>query len=215
MPNIITNVAITHAAVPDVAMTAPIHQALEARDLLPGEHYVDSGYPSGRPGRRIPPRPRGHADHPAAGRSSPPRPGPATGFDRTAFTIDFDTRTARCPQGQTSSSWNPLSPARHRRDRDQVRHHDLRALPGPRPVHHRQAAADASSPCGPASCHARPAERPRRAEHRRLASEVRHPRRRRGHHPPGRRQSPASAAPATAACRKSTSNTPSPPSPST
>lgn len=46
LPNLITNVATTDATVPDVAMTEPIHQRLDRRDLLPDEHYLDSGYPS-------------------------------------------------------------------------------------------------------------------------------------------------------------------------
>jgi hypothetical protein len=45
-PNLITNVATTDASVPDAAMTEPIHHDLAERDLLPDEHYVDSGYPS-------------------------------------------------------------------------------------------------------------------------------------------------------------------------
>jgi hypothetical protein len=45
-PNLITNVTTTDATVPDVAMTEPIHQDLARRGLLPGEHYLDSGYPS-------------------------------------------------------------------------------------------------------------------------------------------------------------------------
>ncbi len=39
----ITNVASCAATVPDRAMTAPIHQRLAERGLLPAEHYVDSG----------------------------------------------------------------------------------------------------------------------------------------------------------------------------
>ncbi|MDT7596789.1 MAG: hypothetical protein QOJ06_2335, partial [Pseudonocardiales bacterium] len=31
------------------------------------------------------------------------------GFDRTAFSIDCDTRQATCPQGPASSSWNPAA----------------------------------------------------------------------------------------------------------
>jgi hypothetical protein len=46
VPNLITNVATTTATVPDVAMTAPIHQQLADKGLLPDEHLVDSGYPS-------------------------------------------------------------------------------------------------------------------------------------------------------------------------
>src|SRR5262249_61287264 len=45
-PNLITSVATTPAAVPDAAMTAPIHDMLDAAGLLPGEHAVDSGYTS-------------------------------------------------------------------------------------------------------------------------------------------------------------------------
>jgi hypothetical protein len=45
-PNLITNVATTDASVPDSVMTEPIHHDLAERDLLPDEHYVDSGYPS-------------------------------------------------------------------------------------------------------------------------------------------------------------------------
>src|SRR5205809_870494 len=40
------NVATTDASVPDTVMTEPIHQALADRGVLPGEHYLDSGYPS-------------------------------------------------------------------------------------------------------------------------------------------------------------------------
>ena len=45
-PNLVTDVQTTHAAVPDVAMTAPVHDSLETSELLPGEHAVDSGYVS-------------------------------------------------------------------------------------------------------------------------------------------------------------------------
>src|SRR5206468_12148808 len=45
-PNLITNVHTTDATVPDNSATAPIHQDLAARDLAPGRHYLDSGYPS-------------------------------------------------------------------------------------------------------------------------------------------------------------------------
>jgi transposase len=107
-PNLITNVATTDATVPDVAMTEPIHQMLDRRGLLPGEHYLDSGYPSaeliGRSATDfgitlITPVLADHSPQARAG----------TGFDRTAFTIDFDREQATCPQGQTSSSWSPTA----------------------------------------------------------------------------------------------------------
>jgi hypothetical protein len=107
-PNLITNVATTDASVPDVAMTEPIHQMLDRRGLLPGEHYLDSGYPSAElmSGSLadfgitlITPM---LADHSAQARAG-------AGFDRAAFTIDFDREQATCPQGQTSSSWTPAT----------------------------------------------------------------------------------------------------------
>ena len=37
-----------------------------------------------------------------------PQPKAGAGFDRASFTIDFDHQQATCPQGHTSSSWNPV-----------------------------------------------------------------------------------------------------------
>jgi transposase len=107
-PNLITNVATTDASVPDVAMTEPIHQDLQRRGLLPGEHYLDSGYPSAdllissaaRFGvALITPM---LADNSPQGRAG-------DGFDRTAFTIDWDTQQVICPHGQTNASWTPAN----------------------------------------------------------------------------------------------------------
>ena len=40
---------------------------------------------------------------------TPPQARAGAGFDRAAFTIDFDARHATCPHGRTSSSWNPVT----------------------------------------------------------------------------------------------------------
>jgi transposase len=102
-PNLITNVAATHASVDDSTMTMPIHQTLADRDLLPAEHLMDAGYPS--------------ADHLLACRDdygvrlvSPLRADPSrqaragAGLDRDAFTIDFDRQQATCPKGHHSAT---------------------------------------------------------------------------------------------------------------
>ena len=65
-PNLITGVATTEATVADAAMTTPVHQQLEERRLLPGEHLVDSGYPSAELIIARRPRLRDHAGQPAA-----------------------------------------------------------------------------------------------------------------------------------------------------
>jgi transposase len=108
VPNLITNVATTTATVPDVAMTAPIHQDLADKGLTPDQHLVDSGYPSAD---IIVAAARLHGitlvspmllDHSAQARAG-------EGYDKASFTIDFDARQATCPQGAISSSWSPAS----------------------------------------------------------------------------------------------------------
>jgi transposase len=105
-PNLITNAATTDASVPDVAMTEPIHGELARREVLPGEHYVDSGYPSADllvssltdfGVRLITPMLADTSPQARAGE----------GFDRSGFTIDWDTQQVTCPQQQASTSWTP------------------------------------------------------------------------------------------------------------
>src|SRR5215204_3765952 len=97
-PNLITNVATTDATVPDVAMTEPIHQMLQRRGLLPGEHYLDSGYPSAELMTGSLTKFGITLITPVLADQSP-QARAGTGFDRTHFTIDFDRERATCPQG--------------------------------------------------------------------------------------------------------------------
>ncbi|MFV2096475.1 IS1182 family transposase, partial [Micromonospora sp. LOL_014] len=114
-PNLITNVATTTATVPDSAMTAIIHQRLADKALTPAEHLVDSGYPSAE---IIVTAARRHGitlispmliDPSAQARAG-------QGYDKAAFTFDFDTRHGVCPQGNTSTSWSPC----RQRDTDTI-----------------------------------------------------------------------------------------------
>jgi len=101
-------VATTDASVPDVAVTQPIHADLERRQVLPAEHYVDSGYPSADLlvsslttfGVRL--------VTPMLADTSPQARAGA-GFDRTGFTVDWQTATVTCPQGKTNASWTPAT----------------------------------------------------------------------------------------------------------
>jgi transposase len=105
LPHLITNVATTDATVTDVEMLEQVHTALDRRNLLPDEHLVDAGYTSAElmvsaqrdcgltllgPLR---------IDHSAQARAG-------GGFDRAAFTIDWDHRRVICPQGVTSTIWS-------------------------------------------------------------------------------------------------------------
>jgi transposase len=108
-PNLITHVATTAATVTDAEMTAAVQDGLQARNLPPGRHYADTGYASAP----------AMADAARAGivlvTPLPPDPSPqaraGNGYDRAAFTLDYDTGTATCPQGSTSISWTPARPA--------------------------------------------------------------------------------------------------------
>lgn len=104
-PNLIINVATTHAAVDDSSMTMPIHHALAEHELLPGEHLMDAGYASAahilnchtqHEVRLVTPV-RGDHSHQARSRN---------GYQRDAFAIDFDAKQATCPQGAVSTMWN-------------------------------------------------------------------------------------------------------------
>src|SRR6266516_2714194 len=99
-PNLITNVATTEATVPDVAMTTPVHDMLDAAGLPPGEHAADAGYTSAD--LLLDARKRGITL--LAGTSPQARAG---AYTTAAFTIDWDHQQVTCPQGAASMSWQP------------------------------------------------------------------------------------------------------------
>jgi hypothetical protein len=103
-PNLITHVATTGATVTGNQMTGAIHDDLAARNLLPGRHYLDSGYLSAA---LVVAEAARHGVAPTgpllAGTSARARA--AGGYARADFTVRYGTRTVTCPQGKTSSSW--------------------------------------------------------------------------------------------------------------
>ena len=105
-PNLITNVATTASTVPDVKMTTPIHRELARRHLLPAEHYVDSGYPCAEVIEQAH-RQFGLTLVTPALLDTSRQARAGDGFDKTAFTIDWQTRQVRCPKGQSSATWSP------------------------------------------------------------------------------------------------------------
>jgi transposase len=103
-PHLLTQVHTTTAAVYEAQCTAPIHQALSAKDLAPQEHFVDGAYIS--------------ADVLVASRDNhgitlrgPTRPIQGWqahtdgAYDLSQFTVDWEQRQARCPQGKVSTVW--------------------------------------------------------------------------------------------------------------
>jgi Transposase DDE domain len=91
--------------VPDVVMTGPVQDNLEAAGLAPGEHDVDSGYVSAA--LLVSSRQRGITllGPLLAGTSPQARTG---GYTAAMFAVDFDRKQATCPEGAVSSKWKPM-----------------------------------------------------------------------------------------------------------
>jgi transposase len=103
-PHLLTQVHTTTAAVYEAQCTAPIHEALSEKDLAPREHFVDGAYISAALlatsqddygiTLRGPTRPvQGWQAHPDGA------------YDLSQFTVDWEQRQARCPQGKGSTVW--------------------------------------------------------------------------------------------------------------
>jgi transposase len=102
--HVITHVETTVAALPDSEMTASIHEALAAKQLLPTDHLVDTGYVDAdlliksqwEYGVRLvgPVRDDIHW-----------QVREAKGYDLSRFTIDWKQHRVTCPVGCHSSKW--------------------------------------------------------------------------------------------------------------
>jgi transposase len=129
MPHLITHVHTVSATEPDINAVEPIHDDLKARDLLPDDHLVDRGYTS------APMLYDSQEDYevnllgPVVERTFWQQ---ATGYDISAFTIDWEKRTVTCPQGHTSNPWTMRD---HRRDHQLTRVKFKRVECEPCPVH--------------------------------------------------------------------------------
>jgi transposase len=105
-PHVITHVETTPATSPDDNMLETIHAALAEKALLPRDHLVDCGYTDAETfvasaqdyGVTI-------VGPVAADPSWQAREG--TGYENGAFTINWETHTATCPQGKQSRKWQP------------------------------------------------------------------------------------------------------------
>ncbi|MEU5847914.1 IS1182 family transposase [Saccharopolyspora shandongensis] len=104
-PHLVTNVATTDATVTDVEMLEQIHTDLDRRNLLAGEHIVDAGYTSAELMISAQ-RDFGITLLGPLRVDTSPQARTKSGFDRTAFTIDWDNQQATCPQGVTNTIWS-------------------------------------------------------------------------------------------------------------
>ncbi|MFE7640067.1 IS1182 family transposase [Kitasatospora sp. NPDC057518] len=104
LPHVVTDVHTTPATEPDVTAVTPVQDKLIARDLKPGEHLLDSGYPSG-PGIGASLERGISLVAPVTvqtGRGA--RGGTFTPKD---FHVDWHSGVTHCPAGATSISMRP------------------------------------------------------------------------------------------------------------
>lgn len=105
-PHLITHVATTEATVTDVEMTETVHVALGQAGLLADEHFVDRGYVNAKLLATSAPSHDVELTGPI--REDITWQGKADeGFAIDGFRIDWDARTAVCPQGHRSVRWKP------------------------------------------------------------------------------------------------------------
>jgi transposase len=105
LPHLITNVATTDATVTDVEMIEHIHTGLGRHNLLPDEHVVDAGYTSAELMVSTQ-RDFGITLLGPLRIDNSPQARTNSGFDRTAFIIDWDNQRVTCPQGVANTIWS-------------------------------------------------------------------------------------------------------------
>jgi len=102
--HLVTNVMTTPANVADIEQTKVIHQALKTKQLLPQEHFVDTGYVDSE--LFINSAEEYHLDL-----IGPMRPNGSwqakveEAYDLSQFRIDWETQRVTCPQGKMSRKW--------------------------------------------------------------------------------------------------------------
>lgn len=103
--NLIINVETVQATKMDVDLTEPIHDKLGQKELLPREHFMDTGYISAEDLVNM----KEYYDVEIVGRVLPDTSWQAQankGFDLTHFTIDWQQQQVCCPQGNWTQSWS-------------------------------------------------------------------------------------------------------------
>lgn len=88
-------------------MTAPIHAALDRKELLPREHIVDTGYVDAK--LLVESQRDYQIDLVGPTRkNSRWQASQKNGFDVEHFSLDWEKQQATCPEGHTSRSWAPV-----------------------------------------------------------------------------------------------------------
>jgi transposase len=103
-PHLITHVETTPATTQDEQVTEIIHQALEAKDLLPQEHLLDRGYVDTTVLLNSPHKYGVEVIGPVKVDTTWQAQS-GKGFDLSHFRIDWEQQTVTCPQGHVNQVW--------------------------------------------------------------------------------------------------------------
>ena len=131
MPRLMVHADTTPANMHEAERTAAIHDALACKGLAPSEHLVDSAYVSA--GHIVAARTQHGIDLVGPGRPNVSWQSRSGGdaFTLANFTVDWDRKAVRCPEGKESGLWT--SSAKHRGPGDiihvQFRAADCRSCP--------------------------------------------------------------------------------------
>jgi transposase len=106
LPRLITQVTTTLAPTPDRHALPETHAVLEQRELLPEQHLVDAGYMDAESLVASQATYQVNLVGPTA-KDYRWQAREQNGYALTDFSLDWEREQARCPQGQTSSSWTP------------------------------------------------------------------------------------------------------------
>jgi transposase len=112
-PHLVTDVGTTVAPAQDVDQLGPLQARLAARDLLPAEQVVDTGYV--RAGNLVTSQQAHQIDligpvyDDRAWQAKDPE-----AFDLTQFRVDWEAQVVICPNGQRSTGWVPWRATAHR-----------------------------------------------------------------------------------------------------
>lgn len=103
LPHLVTDIQTTAATTPDFGQAEVVQQTLAEKGLLPGEHYVDSGYVTGdalaaSAEREVELVGPARADSSAQSRLE-------GGLTADQFQVDEEKRQVRCPAGETSTQY--------------------------------------------------------------------------------------------------------------
>jgi transposase len=104
LPHLIVNVETTSATTQDMDLTGAIHQALESKQLLPGEHFMDAGYIDGEHLTTSEKHYGVELIGPIAPNTTWQARDPQS-YDNSKFLVDWENEVVTCPEGKMSKKW--------------------------------------------------------------------------------------------------------------